>query len=421
MSDMQVRTIRLKDTPLVTFSVTTSDLGEISGETLSVDLSRRHLMPPELMHDQSFEAVWHWLETRRIPKNRAFVEQVLRQAGLAESDTLGIIDACRGLSLNDSYWVVPARFSGRWAGVNLYDNGFDEVLSLVAYTGYTTSQQHAAGVSSEWTTKGSYPKAWRRMEGHPVLYKAGNWELYEYAANDDLGPHSEYLAQQVAEAMGIPHVTYGLERWKGHLASTCACFCDEDTSFVSMWEATRTAGFLPMAAASLAVSEDVLESLLDVACLDAMCANADRHAGNLGFMRDADTGVFLGTAPVFDNNKALFPTDLPCDYPSWPERARRTYPAGTNMDFETLMGRFMTERQHARLRQLLTFSFEQHPGYPLPRERIEALSALVRENARHYLDQPARGLGDVEGTLRSTEAWRSLDTSAMPILEETLS
>lgn len=82
------------------------------------------------------------------------------------------------------------------------------------------------------------------------------------------------------------------------------------------------------------------------------------------------------------------------------------------------MARFMTERQHARLGKLLTFSFEQQPDYPLPQGRVDALSALVRKNARHYLGHPMRHLRDVEGTIRSTEAWRSLDTSAMPILEE---
>lgn len=48
--------------------------------------------------------------TGAIPKNRAFVDEILKTVGLSHNDTKEIIDVCKGLSLNDSYWVVPADF-----------------------------------------------------------------------------------------------------------------------------------------------------------------------------------------------------------------------------------------------------------------------------------------------------------------------
>ena len=60
------------------------------------------------------------------------------------------------------------------------------------------------------------PKAWRRKEGKVLLYKGGTSGL----ANTGKEPYSEFYAAQVAEAMGIPHVTYGLSKWKGQLCST---------------------------------------------------------------------------------------------------------------------------------------------------------------------------------------------------------
>lgn len=42
------------------------------------------------------------------------------------------------------------------------------------------------------------------------------------------------MRAQIAEAMGINAVSYGLDRWKGILASTCKLFTDIDTSYVSM-------------------------------------------------------------------------------------------------------------------------------------------------------------------------------------------
>ena len=39
--------------------------------------------------------------------------------------------------------------------------------------------------------------------------------------------------------------------------------------------------------------------------VDAVFANGDRHAGNFGYLRDANTGDYLGMAPLFDWNHAL--------------------------------------------------------------------------------------------------------------------
>jgi len=81
------------------------------------------------------------------------------QAGITDDSTLGVLDVCLGLSANDAYWVTPAEFNGTWANYNLFENDLDEALTLVAYTGFTTSQKHKAGLSTEWTTSGQLPKA----------------------------------------------------------------------------------------------------------------------------------------------------------------------------------------------------------------------------------------------------------------------
>lgn len=105
--------------------------------------------PPRLSVEQTPESVESWLSSRVIPKNRALVDRLLRQVGLVPRDTFGIIDVSKGLSLNDSYRVVPAGFDGSWSDFNLYDNDFDEVLALVAYTDQTSSQRHNAGISPQ--------------------------------------------------------------------------------------------------------------------------------------------------------------------------------------------------------------------------------------------------------------------------------
>ncbi|MCD8294639.1 MAG: hypothetical protein LUE27_05325 [Clostridia bacterium] len=52
------------------------------------------------------ESVMNWIETRILPLSRDGGEQFLQRMGLSYNDPMGIIQACRGLSLNDSYWVT---------------------------------------------------------------------------------------------------------------------------------------------------------------------------------------------------------------------------------------------------------------------------------------------------------------------------
>ena len=204
--------LRLQDEVLLVFTAARDPFGTVSVSVDEVVTSNLRLLPLPLWPDsRSGERLLSWLETRVIPKNRRFVDQILAQAGVTDDSTFGILDVCLGLSVNDAYWVVPHGFDGTWADYNLFENDLDEALALVAYTGYAASQRHKAGLSSEWTTDGQFPKAWRRMDGELRLYKGGT----EGFANSGMEPYSEFFAAQAAEAFGVPHVSYGLEEWKG--------------------------------------------------------------------------------------------------------------------------------------------------------------------------------------------------------------
>ena len=144
------------------------------------------------------EGVLKWLERRVIPKNRTFVDEILKSLKLSVNDTKGIIDVCKGLSLNDSYWVVPAGFEGKFSAYNLYENRFSEILSLVAYTSIGQSNAEFT-TSPELTTNGMLPKAWRFVEHDGIyLYKSGT-SGYANAGNE---PYSEYYACQIAVKNG---------------------------------------------------------------------------------------------------------------------------------------------------------------------------------------------------------------------------
>ena len=154
--------LRLYDENLITFSLETKGLEGLSAQIFSVNTGKKHLFPLDLV--LTGEGIVSWLEKRVIPKNRRFVDEILKTLGLSANDTKGIIDVCKGLSLNDSYWVVPENFDGKFAEYNLYENRFSEALALVAYTGARGSRE-AFSTSPELTTNGMLRKAWRFIDG----------------------------------------------------------------------------------------------------------------------------------------------------------------------------------------------------------------------------------------------------------------
>ena len=110
--------LRLYDTPLLKFKLEEQGIS-LMAEIISVNDEQKHLLPLDLQ--LTGEGVLSWLRHRVIPKNRAFVEEILKTLGLSVWNTKGIIDVCKGLSLNDSFWVVSKGFAGTFAEYNLYD------------------------------------------------------------------------------------------------------------------------------------------------------------------------------------------------------------------------------------------------------------------------------------------------------------
>jgi hypothetical protein len=371
--------LRLYDAPLLTFELSSNTRGGYSTDILQTG-EARELLPLDL--ELTGEGVLKWLERRVIPKNRTFVQEILRSLGLSSSDTKGIIDVCKGLSLNDSYWIVPEWFEGKFADYNLYENRFSEILSLVAYTGVTQSDA-AFTTSPELTTNGMLPKAWRYIKGDGIyLYKGGMSGF----ANSGREPYCEYYAAQAAAAMGVDAISYDLENWKGILASKCKLFTDIDTAFIPIGRIVKSGGLDAVVKYYDGLGAKFAEAVRDMLVFDALTYNEDRHFGNFGLLRDNHTGKITAPAPVFDNGISLFSYAMPDDYANLDEYAKTRSPAYGNMTFDGICKDFMTRRQSAMLRKMLSFSFTRHPRLNLPEEHIAAIEKHLRKRASRLLE-----------------------------------
>jgi len=128
--------LKLFDRELIRFSAKdTGDIPEIS--ITHIDQDALSLMP--LGMEVSDKGLARWLKHRKIPRNRAYIHSFLAKTGLSANSTMGIIDVSKGLSLNDSYWVVREGDSKSFGQCNLYDNKFSELLANIAFTGYGSS------------------------------------------------------------------------------------------------------------------------------------------------------------------------------------------------------------------------------------------------------------------------------------------
>lgn len=371
--------LRLYDDDLLSFSLRQEGIEGLKAAIHEIYAQEPDLFPLDM--DLNDDGLLRWLQKRVIPKNRAYVAEILKTFSLSINDTKGIIDVCKGLSLNDSYWIVPKGFEGNFAQYNLYENRFSEILSLVAYTGIGQSDA-AFTTSPELTTNGMLPKAWRFMDGDGIyLYKGGTFG----AANTGNEPYSEFYACQIAQTMGLNAVEYGLENWKGILASRCKLFTDIDTSYIPIGRVVRQGGLKACLAYYKELGPEAYEQIKSMLVFDAVIYNEDRHFGNFGILRDNRTGKVLGAAPIFDNGLSLFNFAMPDDFKDLDSYAK-TRGTAYGVSFESVCQEVMGPVQVRQLRKLIGFTFRRHPKLNLPEERLNAIERHIQKRVRQLLE-----------------------------------
>ena len=378
-----VYSLRIYDTELMHFSMEKQGLSGLVAEILYTNEEQAHLLPLEL--ERTSEGIIHWLERRVIPKNRAFVDEILKTLGLSHNDTKGIIDVCKGLSLNDSYWVVPENFEGKFSQYNLYGQQFSERLASIALTG-TSRRRIDSIISPELTTGGMLPKAWRYVEQEGIyLYKGGTTG----ASNAGREPYCEYYASQIAEAMGLNAVHYDLENWKGIIASKCALFTNIDTAYIPIGRIVRTGGIAACLAWYDKLGAEFSKQLRSMLVFDALIYNEDRHFGNFGVLRDNHSGKIIAPATIFDNGLSLFCYAGKEDYAHLDEYAKtRSNPY--NISYEEVCAEVMGARQKEQLRRMIGFRFQRHESLNLPEEHLAAIEKHLEDRVRKLLAIPTR-------------------------------
>lgn len=389
--------LKLKDIPLVEFSlyVVYEEIFDTVVENYSIKINNvhqenKHLLPKKLSSNLTEEELLKWINRRKAPKNRQFVEKIL--SAIDDSDNpMKYVDVSHALSLNDAYWITNDIMEYKWDELNLYSHPFDEALSYVAFTGYS---QKVSGLlsSPEITSSGMLKKCWSNREDGIYLLKGDD----VFQSNDGRSQAThEFYAAQVAEAFGIEHIDYGLEEFhhrNGNKEIVCICklFTSENEGFVdaSIVAGGKGVDVHNLDLSSLSVQKQFSdwfgEFYADMMVFDSLIINRDRHLGNFGMIVDNNTGEYLRPAPLFDNGCSMLlgasKFDLKEGYTDYVASLYCKY-----MDCDKQARLFVQERHISRLRKLLDFQFVKHPKYNISDETLKVMSKFIQERVRKII------------------------------------
>lgn len=394
MSEFEDKTyfLKSKNRTIASFSLHKQEIKQIfDGEEVwesSYEIGDLQVFLPSLLpHDLQSNCTPHslkkWIEKRKVPKNRAFVERIVHTYHSGQSSNfLGYVDVSLGFSLNDAFWISPAQRDYRWESYNLYTNPFDSMLMQVAFNGIS---HKATGLvtTPEYTTNGALRKCWRFSEGEVKLYKASSQPF----ANGGREAYGEYYTAQIAQAMGLECIAYGLEEFHGEIVSVCSLFTSEDVGFLPMYSC------LPQEARGLKKFELLSEiqkiytreTLADLMLFDALIYNTDRHLGNFGMLFSNEDNTFIKPAPIFDNGLCIFNFLTKDDLKNIKE-ALQDKVSSFDISFDQQLRVFLNKRHIPMLEKLTNFEFKKYPKFNLDDYWLDKISSFVQDRAKYAIE-----------------------------------
>lgn len=298
--------LMLKDVTVVYFDLEDFVVEVIKEELLPFGL-RANIRPPvtnkDILHNVS--AVKSYLSSRVLSLSRDNAKQIYAAFGIPQIDStdnrVNICIKCKGVSIQDSFWIKGDEDDLNWENVNIRKNKLSDIvdLSLNGFApAFTTSY-----ICPELTTKGLFRKGWVCIGKSLYLLKSDK-------TSDYVNTRMEVLASRILECFAnrvdsISYVGDRKETSDGTLyISICKNFVNERYSFVEAWEVMEY-----FKRCGIEFKEYCMKhwgyQFASIPVLDYLIINTDRHTQNYGFLMDNDTGVLEMIAPLFDFNCAL--------------------------------------------------------------------------------------------------------------------
>lgn len=252
-----------------------------------------------------------WASNRTLSIGRSYAKEILNSLRLSQTNRYAVCKACRGLSLEDSYWIRQDGDGKTWEEVNLFHNPLTLFITEISLSGRNV--RHPVDISSksqihtpELTTLGASAKAWIRRENGLYLHKVGKYEI---------------PAGQILDALDIRHIPYRVsaaeeidfylseerKSWidgVGEVIVNSRLFTTEETAMVTFEEFKIFCEAYGLNAYQEAEKID-RASYLQMQIADYILNNNDRHEQNWGFFMENASGKIIDYCPLFDHDHAF--------------------------------------------------------------------------------------------------------------------
>ncbi len=251
------------------------------------------------------QIVKSYLSSRMLSLSRDNAKQICAAFQIPQVDSVDnrvdICIRCKGVSIQDSYWIQEDDEACRWEDINIRQNKLKDIIDL-SLGGFSPTITTGI-ICPELTTKGLFRKGWVRLGNQLYLLKSDK-------TKDCVNTNMEILASEILECFEstIKCVKYVMDTklmmdGEGNV-SICKNFIDEEYSFVEAWEVMDYCRRLGINFREYCVQNWGTE-FASIPVLDYIIINTDRHTQNYGFMMNNDTGKLESLAPLFDFNCAL--------------------------------------------------------------------------------------------------------------------
>lgn len=306
--------IMLKDTQVLYFDLADEVVEVIREDLLPYGL-RVTIRPAAKKEDilHNIQAVKSYLSSRVLSLSRDNAKQIYEAFHIPQIETtenrVNICIGCKGVSIEDSYWVKGDEEQIKWENVNIRQNELYEIIDI-SLSGFSPSITTNA-ICPELTTKGLFRKGWIFLGDSLYLLKSDKTAEY-------VNTRMEVLASEILECFenridSIVYLSDIKDTANGTAyVSICRNFIGEESSFVEACEVMEYCE-----RSGIAFRDYCLErwgsQFACIPVLDYIIMNTDRHTQNYGFLMNNKTGKIEQMAPLFDLNCALVADYFQCD------------------------------------------------------------------------------------------------------------
>jgi len=266
----------------------------INGDHLPLDVKR-------IVEDADLflQRLNRWWRNRFIPALRNGVEERVNMDQMNWPEQY--IVKSRGFSLSDAYWIRKYDANTMYEVINFHQNAFSEEFGKFLMREGGSPWPYK---SPDIATNGNLSKRWTvKGDGKRILLKGSTAPYHQE-------PINEVVASRMMDLLDFEHVCYDMD---GEY-SVCEAFTSEKMEYLpanqvgKFLKKTKEVSYYEhyIACCEWLGIENAREQIEKMLVIDYIIANSDRHYGNFGVVRNAETLSDYRIAPIFDNGNSLF-------------------------------------------------------------------------------------------------------------------